>query len=115
MAETKEDFVAALLVVLETDAAVERFRFIFDPIFSGILDPYTRSVGGAISKLTNTVEVLRKGLVEKDKKITTLQRQVRELETKMDDYEQHGRWDSVMIFGLSEDSPGSTDEKVLRH
>ena len=67
-----------------------------------------------ISKLTNTVEVLRKESVEKDKKITTLQRQVRELETKMDDYEEHGRRDSVRIFGLSEDSPGSTDEKVLR-
>ena len=114
MAETKEDFVASLLVALETDAVVERFRLIFDPIFSGILDPYTRKVGDAISKLTNTVEVLRKESAEKDKKITTLQRQVRELETKMDDYEQHGRRDSVRIFGLSEDSPGSTDEKVLR-
>ena len=114
MAVTKEDFVASLLVALKTDAVVERFRLIFDPIFSGILDPYTRKVGDAISKLTNTVEVLRKETAEKDKKITTLQRQVRELETKMDDYEQHGRRDSVRIFGLSEDSPGSTDEKVLR-
>ena len=114
MAETKEDFVASLLVALETDAVVERFRLISNPIFSGILDPYTRKVGDAISKLTNTVEVLRKESAEKDKKITTLQRQVRELETKMDDYEQHGRRDSVRIFGLSEDSPGSTDEKVLR-
>ena len=49
MAETKEDFVASLLVALETDAVVERFRLIFDPIFSGILDPYTRKVGDAIS------------------------------------------------------------------
>ena len=60
------------------------------------------------------MEVLRKESAEKDKKITTLQRQVRELETKMDDYEQHGRRDSVRIFGLSKDSPGSTDKKVLR-
>ena len=46
MAETKEDFVTAL----ETDAVIERFRLILDPIFSGILEPYTRKLGDAITK-----------------------------------------------------------------
>ena len=111
--ETKEDFVTSLLAALETDAVVERFRLIFEPIFSGILDPHTRKMGDAITKLASTVEVLKKESAAKDEKIATLQRQVTDLEIKMDDHEQHGRRDSVRIFGLSETSSGTTDEKVL--
>ena len=114
MADNKEDFVTSLLTALETDAVVERFRLIFEPIFTGILDPYTRKMGDAITKLTHTVEALKKGSAEKDNQIVTLQRQVTEMETKLDDLEQHGRRDSIRIFGLSEASSGTTDDKVLR-
>ena len=109
MVDNKEDFVASLLTALETDAVVERFRLIFEPIFTGILDPYTRKMGDAITKLTHTVEALKKESAEKDIQIVTLQRQVSAMETKMDNLEQHGRRDSIRIFGLS-----TTDEKVLR-
>ena len=67
-----------------------------------------------LAKLDSTVEILKKESAAKDEKIATLQRQVTELEIKMDDHEQHGRRDSVRIFGLSEISSGTTDEKVLR-
>ena len=114
MADNKEDFVTSLLIALETDALVERFRLIFEPIFTGILDPYTRKMGDAITKLTHTVKALKKESAEKDNQIVTLQRQVTEMETKMDDLEQHERQDSIWIFGLSEATSGTTDEKVLR-
>ena len=48
MAETKEDFVTSLLAAQETDAVVERFWLIVDPIFSWILNPHTQEWIGDI-------------------------------------------------------------------
>ena len=99
MAETKEDFVTSLLALPETDSVVEHFRLIFEPIFSGmIIDKASQHSGSS-----------QKESAAKDEKIPTLQRQVTELMIKMNDHEQHGRRDSVWIYGLSKASSGTTD------
>ena len=50
----------------------------------------------------------------KDKIISELQKDVADLKVQVDSHEQHGRCDSIRIFGLSEETPGTTDEKVMR-
>ena len=50
----------------------------------------------------------------KDEKITTMEKRITQLESTIDDLEQHGRRESMRIFGLPEDDPGTTDEKVLK-
>ena len=69
MAETKEDFVTSLLAV------VERFQFIFETIFSGILDPHPRKMGRPLQSCKaqwkfsrrNQPQKVRRSLPSKDK------------------------------------------------
>ena len=42
-----------------------------------------------------------------------LTKQNGDLEARIDDLEQHGRRGSECVFGVPEDMPGSTDDKVL--
>ena len=74
----------------------------------------TCQVKETIKTFTNTVSVLKSELAEKDGLIQNLQQEVSHLKTAIDDHEQHGRRDSVRIFGMSEETSGSTDDKVLR-
>ena len=68
MAETKEDFVTSLLAV------VERFQLIFEPIFSGILDPHPRKLGRSLQSYEaqwkfsriNQPQKVRRSLPSKD-------------------------------------------------
>ena len=109
-----EEFKNSMLAALEDKEIVERFRLIFEPIFQSLLGPITSRLLDTVQALTQTVNVLKSEGQEKDKKITALQNEVAELHVMVDNHEQHGRRDLVRIFGLSEESPGSTDDKVLR-
>ena len=61
-----------------------------------------------------SVDVLKRESQAKDKIIEDLQKDIAALKVRVKDHEQHGRQDSIRIFGLSEESSGTTDEKVLR-
>ena len=57
---------------------------------------------------------LKGELKTRDDTIHSLQSEVTELQTRVEDLEQHGHRDSVQVFGIPEDESGSTDDKVLR-
>ena len=60
------------------------------------------------------VATLKEEVKNRDQTIQVLQGEVSQLHTRLDDLEQHGRRDSIRIFGLPEEAPGTTDEKVLK-
>ena len=64
--------------------------------------------------LTQTLDALNKECGSKDLVIRKLDQDVAQLHSSVDDLEQHGRKDSVRRFGQLEDTPGTTDQKVLR-
>ena len=64
--------------------------------------------------ICETVGQLKKDNESTDAQIRDLQHVVEVMTNRIDDLEQHGRRDSMRIFGLSESTPCSSDEKVLR-
>ena len=108
------EFTESLLSALEQQEVVQRFSPIFEQQLKCHLDPVTKKMTDAINSLTQTVTQLKGELKTRDESIRSLQSEVTELQTRVEDLEQHGRRDSVRIFGIPEDEPGSTDDKVLR-
>ena len=51
--------------------------------------------------------------IKKDKLICTLQDRVTDSEVRLNDQEKQGRWGSITVFGVPEDTSGSVDVKVL--
>ena len=109
-----EDYKQSFLEALEDPEIVERYRLIFEPVFESLLEPFTRQMNDNIHSLKQSVDVLKRESQAKDKIIEDLQKDVAALKVRVDDHEQHGRRDSIRIFGLSEESSGTPDEKVLR-
>ena len=64
--------------------------------------------------LPETLANLQKENEYEDVQTKDLQDKVNLMQTRIDDLEQHSQEDSNRIFELSECTPGSTDEKVLR-
>ena len=108
------EFKASFLSCLEDSEVAQRMQLIFDPIFKSYLDPLTDKMADTIKMLSQTVDALKKDCADKDNVIRQLTQDVIQLQSRVDDLEQHGRRDSVRIFGLSEVTPGSPDQKVLR-
>ena len=109
-----EAFKTQFIAALEDEEAVERIKLIFEPMFTALLSPVTDRLSQAVQVLTGTVEQLRQENQAKDVRIQELEREVGHLHMRLDDLEQHGRRDSIRIFGLSETTQGTTDDKVLR-
>ena len=109
-----EEFKLSTLATLEDEAVIERYRLIFEPMFKTLLDPVTQKLTDTVQALSQTVQVLKKEGEEKEKRIQVLEREITHLKLAIDNHEQHGRRDSIRIFGLSEQTSGSTDDKVLR-
>ena len=109
-----EEFLTSMLAALEDPAVVEHYRLIFEPIFRELLDPVTHKLSETVQALTTKVSSLQAQSNAKDEKIASLQKEVGNLQVLVDNHEQHGRRDSIRIFGLSESTPGTTDDKVLR-
>ena len=101
-----ENFKEYLLDALQDDDVIDPYRLIFEPIFKSLLDPFTNKVTENIKSMNQTITALQKESQEKDKKIQDLEKDVPELKSIIDNHEQHGRRDSIRIFGLSEDTPG---------
>ena len=110
MAESK----ASLLEALQDEEAVNRFRLIFEPIFKSLLEPISQKLNENLKSMRQSIATLQKKGQEKDVKIRDLENEVFELKTIIDNREQHGRRDSTRIFSLSEETPGTTDDKVMR-
>ena len=112
--EAMEAFKTQFIAALEDEEAVERIKLIFEPMFTDLLSPVTDRLSQAVQTLTGTVEQLRQENQAKDVRIQELEREVGHLHMRVYDLEQHGRRDSIRIFGLSETTQGTTDDKVLR-
>ena len=74
----------------------------------------TQKLADTVQALSQTIQVLKKEGEEKEMRIHALEGEVAQLKLAVDNLEQHGQRDSIRIFGLSEQTPCSTDEKVLR-
>ena len=107
-------FTEQLLSALEQQDVVDRFSLIFEHQLKSHLDPVTVKLTDAIHALTQTVTQQKGKIKSRDDIICSLQCEVTELQTRVEDLEQHGHHDSLRIFGIPEDEPGSTDDKVLR-
>ena len=109
-----ENFKEYLLDALQDNDVIDRYRLIFELIFKSLLDPFTKKVTENIKSMNQTITALQKESQEKDKKIQDLEKDVSELKSIIDNHEQHGRRDYIRILGLSENTPGTTDAKVMR-
>ena len=103
-----------LLSALGQPEVVERLGLIFEPLLKSHLDPISSKLNDTIKSLTQMVATLKEEVKNRDQTIQVLQGEVSQLHTRLDDLEQHGRRDSIRIFGLPEEAPGTTDEKVLK-
>ena len=108
------EFKASFLSCLEDSEVAQRMQLIFDPTFKSYPDPLTGKMADTIKMLSQTVNALKKDCADKDNVIRQLNQDVIQLQSHVNDLEQHGRRDSVRMFGLSEVTPGSPDQKVLR-
>ena len=108
-----EQFTQFFLAALEDTNVVERFRLILQPTIDEKLDPVTNALKDTVKDLQQTVGSLQTTIKRKDDEIQALKREVSELHTRVDNLEQHSRRASVRVFGVPEDTPGSTDDKLL--
>ena len=63
--------------------------------------------------MAQSISTLKKEAAKKENTIKMLKTEFAHLKSTVEDLEQHGRKDSVRIFGLSETTSGTTDQKVL--
>ena len=106
-----EDFSTKLLAALELQQVGERFALIFEPLPKNHFDPMASKLNPTIQALSAKINTLEADNKAKDEKIAKMEQRILHLESSIDDLEQHGRRDSVKIFGLPEDNPGTTDDK----
>ena len=113
LASTMENFKPSFLAALEDEEIVERYNIIFEPMFKTLMLPVTSKLTDTVAMLSQSITSLKKEMEEKDSIIRELQGSVSRLHVTVDDLEQHGRRESMRVFGLPETTPGSTDDKVL--
>ena len=113
LASTMENFKPSFLAALEDEEIVERYKLIFEPMFKTLMLPVTSKLTDTVAMLSQSITSLKKEVEEKDSIIRDLQSSVSRLQVTVDDLEQHGRRESMRVFGLPETTPGSTDDKVL--
>ena len=103
--ENAEDVKLALMEAISDRDIIKKLESVFKPI----ADTITK----AINQQSKTLDALRSQLEAKDEVIKRLTKQNEDLEARIEDLEQHGRRGSVRVFGVPEDMPGSTDDKIL--
>ena len=109
-----ENFKENFLSMLGDDEAVSHLQLIFEAMFKTLLSPLSSQMNDTIRILSETVADLKKDNQSKDAQINNFQAEVNLMKTRIDDLEQHREKDTIRIFGLSECTPGSADEKELR-
>ena len=63
----------------------------------------------SVADLQQTVSTLKDMVTKKHGEILSLRQEFRDLKTNADDLEQHSRRASIRLFGVPEDTLGSTD------
>ena len=111
MAESK----ASLLEALQDEEVVNRFKLIFEPIFKSLLEPMPQKLNDNLKSMSQSIATLQKEGQEKDVKIRDLENEIFELKTIIDNHEQHGRRDSIRIFGLFEETSGTAENFMYRY
>ena len=107
------EFVQHFLAALEDSRVVDRFRLIMQSSISESLDTVTGTLKATVADLQHTVSALQSTIKKRDDEILTLRREVNDLRAHNDDLEQHSRRASVRVFGVPENTPGSTDDMLL--
>ena len=108
-----EAFTQSFLAALEDVNVIERLRLILQPSITEKLDPVTRVLQETVKDLQQTVGSLQSSIKWKDEEIEGLRREVIDLKARADDLEQHSRRASIRVFEIPEDTPGTTDQKLL--
>ena len=109
MEEFRENFLDAL----ENTEVAERLQLVPEPVFTKHLEPLTKKLSDTVAILSQTVTSLKKEVEAKDRIISDLRKDVTALQCQLDDIEQHGRKESVRVFGLPKTTAGTTDEKFV--
>ena len=110
-----EGFTMSLLSALEDDSVVERFRLILQPVIDNKLEPVTTALQQTIQDLKQAVGALQATVAREDEEILGLRREVWDLRERAETLEQHSRRASVRVFGVPENTPCTTDDKLLDH
>ena len=108
-----ENVKCSVISTLENEEAICQFCHICEPMFKTLLSPLTSQMQEIIHTVSEIIGQLKKENEWKDAQIRDIQHVLEVMTNRIDDLEQHGRKDSVRIFGLSESTPVSIDEKVL--
>ena len=100
-----DQFKIFFLEALSDDTVVKKQQAVLMPVFDRL--------SKALEDIGQMNQHLRKRLDEKDVEIGALHKQVAAMEQKIDAMEQWERKGSIRIQGLSEETSGSVEEKVL--
>ena len=101
----KDHVKMAVLEASTDDATVESLKKLSIPL----LIPYKDTLETASAE----IDQLKTKASENENKIDYLTQQIEDLQTRCDDLEQQGRKASMRVFGVPENTPGTTDEKIL--
>ena len=108
-----EEFRKNFLDALENTDVGERLQLVLEPVFTKHLEPLTKKLSDTVAILSQTVTSLEKEVEAKDRIISDLRKDVTALQCQLVDIEQHGRKESIRVFGLPETTAGTTDEKFV--
>ena len=103
--ELKNIVKMSVLEAFSEDCVLDKLEHVIKPL----IEPYKEAVKTANAK----IDSLDKKMASQQITITRLS-QVEDLKIKNDDLEQHGRRGSARIFGVPENTKGSTDDKFLK-
>ena len=105
-----ENFTQNLLQALLDEEVVMTFEKIFEKVCKKI---YSKT-NEAIAELQTTVVNLHKRLDERDAEIASLKKQNGYMIDRIDELEQYSRRPSIRVYGIPEETPGTTDSKLLK-
>ena len=111
--DNMDQFVQHFLAALEDSRVVDRIHLIMQPSISESLDSVTGALKAMVADLQQTVNTLQSTIKKWDNEILNLSRDGNDLRAYNDDLEQHSRRASVRVFGVPENTPGSTDDTLL--
>ena len=104
--ELKKIVKMSVLEAFSEDSVLDKLEHVIKPL----IEPYKEAVKTVNAK----IDSLDKKVASQQITITRLSHEVEVLKIKNDDLEQHGRKGSARIFGVPENTKGSTDDKVLK-
>ena len=96
----------SVLEAFSEDSVLDKLKHVIKPL----IEPYKEALKTANAK----IDCLENKVTSQQTTITRLSHEIDDLKIRNDDLEQHGRKGSARIFGIPENTKGTTDEKVLR-